>query len=101
MKKLGEKSSLGSGYSTRTQNVFKPLGRLMHGVAQKNMNNFTSPKNEMPDDIYERTLARDMIEVHGTGAEKIARENARTAAQAGNPALAKRWIKILGIIQIA
>ena len=44
-------------------------------------------------------LARDLIEVHGDEAATIARGNARTAARAGQPALAKSWIRVLSIIQ--
>jgi len=44
-------------------------------------------------------LARDLIEVHGDEAPTIARGNARTAALAGQPALAKSWIRVLSIIQ--
>ena len=44
-------------------------------------------------------LARDLIEVHGDEAATIARGNARTAALAGQPALAKSWIRVLSIIQ--
>ena len=44
-------------------------------------------------------LARDLIEVHGNEAPTIARGNARTAAVAGQPTLAKSWIRVLSIIQ--
>ena len=44
-------------------------------------------------------LARDLIEVHGDEAPTIARGNARTAALAGQPTLAKSWIRVLSIIQ--
>ena len=47
----------------------------------------------------EVALACDIVEVHGTGAAGIARENARTAALAGQPMLAKSWIRVLGAIQ--
>ena len=47
----------------------------------------------------ELALAHDIVEVHGTGAAAIARENARTAALAGQPMLAKSWIRVLGAIQ--
>lgn len=53
----------------------------------------------MPDGIDDDTLARDMIEVHGTGAAAVARENARAAALAGQVTQAKSWIRVLGIIQ--
>lgn len=42
---------------------------------------------------------RDMIEVNGTGAAAMARENARTAALAGQGMQARNWIRVLGIIQ--
>jgi len=44
-------------------------------------------------------LAQDMIAVHGSEAPTVARGNARTAALAGQPALAKSWIRVLTIIQ--
>lgn len=44
-------------------------------------------------------LARDLIEVHGNEAATVARGNARAAALAGQPALAKSWIRVLSIIQ--
>jgi hypothetical protein len=44
-------------------------------------------------------LARDMIDVHGTEAATVARENARAAAVAGQAAQAKYWIRVLGCIQ--
>jgi len=47
----------------------------------------------------ELALAHDIVEVHGTGAAAIERENARTAALAGQPMLAKSWIRVLGAIQ--
>jgi len=53
----------------------------------------------MPDDSDEDALARDMIEVHGVEASGVARANARTAALAGAVASAKRWIRVLEVIQ--
>jgi CBS-domain-containing membrane protein len=47
----------------------------------------------------ETALARDIVEVHGTRAAAVARENARVAAIAGQPGLAKSWIRVLGAIQ--
>jgi hypothetical protein len=44
-------------------------------------------------------LARDLVEVHGNDAPTIARGNARTAALAGQPMLAKSWIRVLSMIQ--
>jgi TPR repeat protein len=51
------------------------------------------------DGADESLLARDMIEVHGTAAANVARDNARAAALAGQAARAKSWIRVLGIIQ--
>jgi hypothetical protein len=53
----------------------------------------------MPDEADEDALARDMIEVHGMEAPGVARANARTAALAGAVASAKRWIRVLEVIQ--
>jgi hypothetical protein len=53
----------------------------------------------MASDTDEEARARDMIDVHGIEAATIARGNARGAALAGQAALAKSWIKVLGIIQ--
>jgi len=47
----------------------------------------------------DHALARDMIEVHGKEAATVARENARSAALAGQAVQAKSWIRVLGIIQ--
>ena len=47
----------------------------------------------------EELLARNMMDVHGAAAATIARENARGAALAGQPAKAKSWIRLLGSIQ--
>ena len=47
----------------------------------------------------EAQLARDMIDVHGAEAAKVARENARSAALAGQMAQARRWLRAVGIIQ--
>jgi hypothetical protein len=51
------------------------------------------------DDDGADKLARDLIEVHGNEAPTIARGNARTAAVAGQPTLAKSWIRVLSVIQ--
>ena len=51
------------------------------------------------DDANEAMLARDIIEVHGTNAAIVVRENARAAALAGQSTLAKAWIRVLGVIQ--
>jgi hypothetical protein len=40
-----------------------------------------------------------MIDVHGSEAATVARENARAAALARQPTQAKYWIRVLGIIQ--
>lgn len=53
----------------------------------------------MLDDSDEDALARDMIEVHGVEASEVARANAHTAALAGAVASAKRWIRVLQVIQ--
>src|SRR5258708_32491271 len=45
-----------------------------------------------------QTLARDMIDVHGTEASVVARGNARTAALAGQPDRARSWLRPLGMI---
>ena len=47
----------------------------------------------------QQRLARDLIEVHGNEAPAVARGNARTAALAGQPIVAKSWIRVLSIIQ--
>ena len=47
----------------------------------------------------EELLARNMVDVHGAEAATVARANARSAALAGQPAQAKSWIRVLGIIQ--
>ena len=44
-------------------------------------------------------LARDMIAVHGPEAARVARENARLAAMAGQAAQARDWLRTLDIIQ--
>ena len=51
------------------------------------------------DDDGADKLARDLVEVHGNEAPTIARGNARTAAVAGQPTLAKSWIRVLSVIQ--
>lgn len=47
----------------------------------------------------ERSLARDMLDVHGLKAAAVARDNARAAALAGQRLQAKFWIRVLGLIQ--
>jgi len=51
------------------------------------------------DGADQQRLARDLIEVHGKEAPTIARGNARAAALAGQPIVAKSWIRVLSIIQ--
>jgi len=51
------------------------------------------------DGADQQRLARDLIEVHGNEAPTIARGNARAAALAGQPIVAKSWIRVLSIIQ--
>jgi hypothetical protein len=53
----------------------------------------------MIDAAGEKLLARNMMDVHGTEAATLARENARGAALAGQSAQAKSWIRVLGRIQ--
>ena len=53
----------------------------------------------MSDGLDAESLARDMIDVHGTEAAAVARENARSAALAGQAMQAKSWLGVLGIIQ--
>lgn len=53
----------------------------------------------LPSGIDETALARDIVEVHGSRGAAVARENARAAALAGQPAQAKFWIRVLGMIQ--
>ena len=47
----------------------------------------------------DHALVGDIIEVHGREAATVVRENARSAALAGQAAQAKSWIRVLGIIQ--
>ena len=47
----------------------------------------------------ERSLARDMLDVHGLRAAVVARDNARAAALAGQRPQAKSWVRVLGLIQ--
>jgi hypothetical protein len=51
------------------------------------------------DGAGEQSLARDMIDVHGAEAAVVARDNARTAALAGQTPQARSWIRVLGLIQ--
>jgi hypothetical protein len=51
------------------------------------------------DGADQQRLARDLIEVHGNEAPAVARGNARTAALAGQPIVAKSWIRVLSMIQ--
>ena len=50
-------------------------------------------------DAAEQSLARDMIDVHGAQAAVVARDNARTAALAGQKPQARSWIRVLDFIQ--
>ena len=59
----------------------------------------SSTATETADSAEEQSLAHDMIEVHGADAAVVARDNARTAALAGQRPQAKSWIRVLGIIQ--
>jgi len=58
-----------------------------------------NPSTMIADSEVGDALARDMIEVHGTEAVTIARDNARAAALAAQIPEAKAWIRVLGIIQ--
>ena len=60
---------------------------------------FTIIKEIMADDAAQCALAHDIVAVHGTGAAAVARQNARSAALAGQPAQAKSWIAVLSCIQ--
>jgi hypothetical protein len=51
------------------------------------------------DGADQQRLARDLIEVHGNEAPTVARGNASAAALAGQPIVAKSWIRVLSIIQ--
>lgn len=53
----------------------------------------------MNDVRDEESLARNMIDVHGAEAATVARGNASGTALAGQPAQAKSWIRVVGIIQ--
>jgi hypothetical protein len=44
-------------------------------------------------------LARDMIDVHGVDAAQVARDNARTAACAGQFIEARKWLRLVELIQ--
>ena len=54
---------------------------------------------ELPGGADAQSLARDMIEVHGTQAADVARNNAREAALAAQIPQAKSWIRVLALIQ--
>ena len=47
----------------------------------------------------EHRRASFIIDVHGDAAAGVARDNARSAALAGQPVEAKSWIKVLSLIQ--
>jgi hypothetical protein len=53
----------------------------------------------MTDEVDDDTLARDMIDVHGSMAAGVARDNARSAALAGQGIQARSWIRVLSLIQ--
>jgi hypothetical protein len=62
----------------------------------------TSPLAEelpLPGGADAASLARDMVEVHGAEAVTVARNNARTAALAAQPHLAKFWLRVVDLIQ--
>ena len=56
-------------------------------------------ENIIVDDATLSALAHDIVAVHGTGAAAIARQNARSAALAGQPAQAKSWLAVVGSVQ--
>ena len=60
---------------------------------------FTSTDVDVSEESDERQLARDMIEVHGAAAAGVARDNARSAALAGQMVQARRWLRAVGHIQ--
>jgi len=51
-----------------------------------------------PSEIGEQ-LARDMIDVHGADAAGVARDNARAAARAGQLIEARKWLRLVELIQ--
>jgi hypothetical protein len=53
----------------------------------------------MTEESDDRRRARAIIDVHGDGAATVARDNAKSAALAGQAVQAKSWIKVLSIIQ--
>jgi hypothetical protein len=52
-----------------------------------------------PEGLDVEALAHDIIDVHGSGAAELARENAQTAMLSGRIAQAKSWLKVLAMIQ--
>ena len=58
-----------------------------------------APPSAVDESERRGDLARDMIAVHGPEAARVARENARLAAVAGQAAQAREWIRTLDIIQ--
>jgi hypothetical protein len=55
--------------------------------------------NVMTEETDDHRRARGIIEVHGDAAATVARDNATSAALAGQAVQAKSWIKVLSIIQ--
>jgi hypothetical protein len=53
----------------------------------------------MSEEWDDRRRARGIIDVHGDAAATVARDNATSAALAGQAVQAKSWIKVLSIIQ--
>jgi hypothetical protein len=68
-------------------NLLSPLGTLFDKAIV------------MTDEIDDDALARDIIDVHGSRAATVARDNARAAALAGQGMQARSWIRVLAIIQ--
>lgn len=54
---------------------------------------------QLPSGDDAASLARDMVEVHGTEAVTIARNNARAAALAAQLQQAKSWLRVVDQIQ--
>ena len=58
----------------------------------------SSDGTPQPSRIGEQ-LARDMIDVHGADAAGVARDNARAAACSGQFVEARKWLRMLKLIQ--
>ena len=58
----------------------------------------SSDETPQPSRIGEQ-LARDMIDVHGADAAGVARDNARAAACVGQFVEARKWLRMVKLIQ--